>query len=265
MSTTSATTRSTATKASKAAKISQFDSYLDELDEEHLEYLVMGAIQKMTSSKKKGEIGSFLMKNIGDNTTVKGKSKRAPKTDEEGNVVKRPLSEGAKIWNAYAAHLEEQLATMNPTIKITRKMCLRLGSIMKNKGEAQEAEGDENTYYPEHNLSNHTLQDEFEEWNALEDSEKYPPKEKKGTSSTHTSDAEDASEKPKSKGRGRPSTRGILPKAEPKKVSAAETAPLTLAIDTDSEVEAEPPKARGRAKKAEEEKPVKAKKGKKAE
>ncbi len=209
MSTTTATTRTT---SSKAAQTELFRNLVEDLDHNERQDLII-----------------FLTKENKKNTTKTGRAKRAPKLDEDGNVIKKAISPGMAAWNAYVTYLKETLQELYPDAKITRKACLRLGSILKEKGAA--ADEGENCFYPEDNLTTETLQAEWDEWSALPAEEQYPKAEKKEKKfkGSDSEGEESEAEEPKPKA-----------KKTPKKAKA----------ESEDEAEAPKPKARGRPKKA---------------
>jgi len=211
MSTTTATTRTT---SSKAAQTELFRNLVEDLDHNERQDLII-----------------FLTKENKKNTTKTGRAKRAPKLDEDGNVVKKAISPGMAAWNAYVSYLKETLQELYPDTKITRKACLRLGSILKEKGAA--ADEGENCFYPEDNLTTETLQAEWDEWNALPAEEQYPKAEKKEKKSKGSDSEGEESEAEE-------------PKAKPAKASKAKKAKA----ESEDEATAPKPKARGRPKKA---------------
>jgi hypothetical protein len=214
MSTTTATTRTT---SSKAAQTELFRNLVEDLDHNERQDLII-----------------FLTKENKKNTTKTGRAKRAPKLDEDGNVVKKAISPGMAAWNAYVSYLKETLQELYPEAKITRKACLRLGSILKEKGAA--ADEGENCFYPEDNLTTETLQAEWDEWSALPAEEQYPKAEKKEKKSKGSDSEGEESEAEE-------------PKAKAKKTSAQ--APNKKAkAESEDEADAPKPKARGRPKKA---------------
>jgi hypothetical protein len=214
MSTTTATTRTT---SSKAAQTELFRNLVEDLDHNERQHLII-----------------FLTKENKKNTTKTGRAKRAPKLDEDGNVVKKAISPGMAAWNAYVSYLKETLQELYPEAKITRKACLRLGSILKEKGAA--ADEGENCFYPEDNLTTETLQAEWDEWSALPAEEQYPKAEKKEKKSKGSDSEGEESEAEE-------------PKAKAKKTSAQ--APNKKAkAESEDEADAPKPKARGRPKKA---------------
>lgn len=278
MSTTTATTRTT---SSKAAQTELFRNLVEDLDHNERQDLII-----------------FLTKENKKNTTKTGRAKRAPKLDEDGNVVKKAISPGMAAWNAYVSYLKETLQELYPEAKITRKACLRLGSILKEKGAA--ADEGENCFYPEDNLTTETLQAEWDEWSALPAEEQYPKAEKKEKKSKGSdsedeeseaeepkpkakktpkkakAESEDEAEKPKAKGRGRPKKTSPLDEMEDEEAAQSSTeskaskkssksAKATKAKAVEEEEEVKPKKASKKAAKVEEseaEAEVKPKKGK---
>ncbi len=214
MSTTTATTRTT---SSKAAQTELFRNLVEDLDHNERQDLII-----------------FLTKENKKNATKTGRAKRAPKLDEDGNVVKKAISPGMAAWNAYVSYLKETLQELYPEAKITRKACLRLGSILKEKGAA--ADEGENCFYPEDNLTTETLQAEWEEWSALPAEEQYPKAEKK---------------EKKSKGSDSEGEESEAEEPKPKAKKASAEAPKKKAkAESEDEATAPKPKARGRPKKA---------------
>jgi hypothetical protein len=215
---------------------------------------------------EKSELIVFLAKSIEKSMTKTGRAKRAPKVDEDGNIVKRELNEGAKAWNEFVGHIKAKLQEAYPEEKISHKACLRLGSILKDKAEADE---ENNSYYPSENLSHELLIEEWEAWNSLPDELKYPAKEKKATkkaSIVAETDAEEEAPKEK-KPRGRPSKKTVAALDESEDEEApmpkAKAAKKTAAV-SDSEAETvSSKKSKAKAKavvedsEAEEVKPVK--------
>jgi hypothetical protein len=262
MSTTSATSRTT---SSKAAQTELFRTLVDGF-----------------SYNERADLIIFLTKENKKSQTKTGRVKREPKMDEDGNIVKRALSAGVISWNEFVKHVQSELEILYPDTKIIRKACLRLGKILKGKGEAAD-EGD-NSFYPAENLSTETLQEEWEAWNALPDEEKYPKKEKKGKKGAD-SDSEEEELKAKAapetedeaepavkpKGRGRPAKKASpLDEEEEEAVQSSTESKASKKSKAKSvkAVEPEPEKkvakkAKAKAEESEAEEPKAVKKGKK--
>ena len=232
MSTTSATNSS----STKAARNANYEALVDGLE-----------------AWEKSELVIFLMKEVNKSITKTGRAKRAPKLDEDGNIVKRELNPGAKAWNEFVGHIKKELQDAYPGQKVSHKACLRLGSILKDKAEA---EGEDNTYYPIENLSHDVLLEEWEAWNSLPDEEKFPAKpskEKKGkkASAAAETDAEEDAPKEK-KPRGRPSKKTVAALEESEDEEAPKPKPKAkkTAAVSDSEAEtvsSKKSKAKGKA------------------
>ena len=243
MSTSSATNSS----STKAARNASYESLVDGLE-----------------AWEKSELIIFLMKEVNKSITKTGRAKRAPKLDEDGNIVKRELNPGAKAWNEFVGHIKKELQDAYPDEKISHKACLRLGSILKDKAEA---EGEDNTYYPIESLNHDVLLEEWEAWNSLPDEEKFPPKEekpkkgKKASAAAETDAEEEVKEKPKARGRPKKTVAALddeaeeeAPKPKAKKaaavsdseaetVSSKKSKTKAKAVVEDSEVEEVKPKA----------------------
>lgn len=220
MSTSSATNSS----STKAARNANYEALVDGLE-----------------AWEKSELVIFLMKEVNKSITKTGRAKRAPKLDEDGNIVKRELNPGARSWNEFVGHIKSELQDAYPDQKISHKACLRLGSILKDKAEADE---ENNSYYPSENLSHEVLMEEWEAWNSLPDEEKFPPKEekqKKGKKAAAAeTDAEEEAPKEK-KPRGRPSKKTVASmedsEAEEEKPKPKAKAAKKVVVDSETETE----------------------------
>jgi hypothetical protein len=233
------TSSSTSTSASStAARNAKFAAILDEFDGDEL-----------------GKFYIYFTKQMVKEAGKKTRAKREPKVDEDGNVVKRELSEGAKLWNANVSLLKEKLTAYlkenseePDSVKVSHKSCMRLASILKEKAAAL-GEDEENSFYPIDNLSEETMLEEWEAWNSLDDSLKFPPKEKKekatkkGSSEESAEDSEEeVVEKPKTRGRPK---KVVAPMDSEAEAEAEEVKPVkkaAKAVVVDSEAEAEAPK-----------------------
>lgn len=221
MSTTSATNSS----STKAARNASYEALVDGLE-----------------PWEKSELVIFLMKEVNKSITKTGRAKRAPKLDEDGNIVKRELNPGAKAWNEFVGHIKKELQDAYPDEKISHKACLRLGSILKDKAEADE---ENNTFYPIDNLSNEVLMEEWEAWNSLPDDLKFPPKEekaKKGKKASAAAETDAEEEAPKEKKpRGRPSKKTVaaLDESDAEEEAPKPKAKAAKKVVADSETETE--------------------------
>jgi hypothetical protein len=226
------TSSSTSTSASStAARNAKFAAILEEFDGAEL-----------------GKFYLYFTKQMVKEAGKKTRAKREPKLDEEGNVVKRELSEGAKLWNANVSQLKQKLTdylkenSEEPdSVKVSHKSCMRLASILKAKATAL-GEDEENIYYPIDKMSEETMLEEWEAWNSLSEEDKYP---KKKAGDEDDSDSEEEAEKVEKKGRGRPKKQVAQVDSE---AEAEEVKPVPVkkaakvAVVVDSEAEAEAPK-----------------------
>ena len=223
------TSSSTSTSASStAARNAKFAAILEEFDGDEI-----------------GKFYLYITKQMVKDAGKKTRAKREPKVDEDGNVVKRELSEGAKLWNSNVSQLKQKLTAYlkenseePDSVKVSHKSCMRLASILKAKATAL-GEDEENIYYPIEKLSEETMLEEWEAWNSLPEEEKYP-KKKASDENESESEEEEKVEKPK---RGRPAKvkAPVDSEAETEEVKPAPKA-KAKAVVVDSEAEAEAPK-----------------------
>ncbi len=234
------TSSSTSTSASStAARNAKFAAILEEFDGDEI-----------------GKFYLYITKQMVKEAGKKTRAKREPKLDEDGNVVKRELSEGAKLWNSNVSQLKQKLTAYlkenseePDSVKVSHKSCMRLASILKAKAEAL-GEGEENIYYPIDKMSEETMLEEWEAWNSLPEEEKYP---KKKASDENESESEEE-EKVEKKGRGRPKKQVAQVDSEAEaEVVEVKPAPkakkVAVAVDSEAEAEAPTPKAKAKAKK----------------
>ena len=224
------TSSSTSTSASStAARNAKFAAILEEFDGDEI-----------------GKFYLYITKQMVKDAGKKTRAKREPKVDEDGNVVKRELSEGAKLWNSNVSQLKQKLTAYlkenseePDSVKVSHKSCMRLASILKAKATAL-GEDEENIYYPIEKLSEETMLEEWEAWNSLPEEEKYP---KKKASDENESESEEEAEKVEKPKRGRPAKvkAPVDSEAETEEVKPAPKA-KAKAVVVDSEAEAEAPK-----------------------
>jgi hypothetical protein len=142
------------------------------------------------------------------------------------------------------AYIKTELEEAFPDTKIHTKSCMRVGSILKDKGQALGEDNEENTYYPTEKLTNESLMEVWEEWSSLPDEERFPKKEKvsKKVSAASESESEDSeAEKPKTRGRPKKQVAPVDSEAEEAKPAPAKGKAAKKVV-VDSEVEAEVPK-----------------------
>lgn len=188
------------------------------------------------TSTSKAELIVLLTKDVKKELKGGSRTKRAPKLDEEGNVIKQQLNPGMITWRNFYKHINSRLLELTGQEKFPSTHIVTFASVLKNAGHYYDEAGDLD-------LDDDVLLEEFNKWNALSDEQKFPNSKRNSAKSSakasaqHTdveaSEAEE--EKPKTKGR-------------PKKVEKVEEpAPV---------VEEKPKKAIGKTKKVEEPAPV---------
>lgn len=170
----------------------------------------------------KAELIALLSKDLKKELKSSTKTKREPKTDEEGNVVKKPLNAGMVLWREFYTHLQTRLIEVTGNDKVSLKECICVGSILKSGG-----------HYPQENLTDEVALEEYNAYIALTPEERKEKVAQAKSSSTASSEAEASdSEKPKktkSKKVAEPAPEPVVeekPKAQPKKAPAVEAKPV---------------------------------------
>jgi len=173
----------------------------------------------------KAELIALLSKDLKKELKSSTKTKREPKTDEEGNVVKKPLNAGMVLWREFYTHLQTRLIEVTGNDKVSLKECICVGSILKSGG-----------HYPQENLTDEVALEEYNAYIALTPEERKEKVAQAKSSSTASSEAEASdSEKPKktkSKKVAEPASEPVVeekPKAQPKKAPAVEAKPVVAA------------------------------------
>lgn len=161
----------------------------------------------------KAELIALLSKDLKKELKSSTKTKREPKTDEEGNVVKKPLNAGMVLWREFYTHLQTRLIEVTGNDKVSLKECICVGSILKSGG-----------HYPQENLTDEVALEEYNAYIALTPEERKEKVAQAKSASTASSEAEASdSEKPKktkSKKVAEPAPESVVeekPKAQPKK------------------------------------------------
>ncbi len=205
---------------------------------------------------EKSEMASYLIEESTKELAKveKKKTKRAPKLDEEGNVIKRELTEGAKAWNANVSELRVRLTAYlkrkaeeegedSEGVKAANSECMKFGSYLKQKA-AELEEGAENNLYPIENLTEEALIENWGIWSEMTDEEKASLKSSSKTAKTAKAEAVDSEaegEKVEKAKRGRPSKKqavAVDSEAEAEPVPAKKTAKAKVAAPVeDSEAE----------------------------
>jgi hypothetical protein len=168
--------------------------------DEHLSHLPASA---------KAELNILLLKDIKKDLKSGTKKTRAPKLDEEGNVVKQVLHEGMLTWRKFYKEINTRLLALTGEEKLPSMNIVRFSSVLKEAGHYYNDAG-------ELDLDDSFILQEYNRWMALSDEEKFPNKKEKGSSSrgskkttpAHSSsatdvEASDVEEKPKAKPRAK--------------------------------------------------------------
>jgi hypothetical protein len=161
----------------------------------------------------KAELIALLSKDLKKELKSSTKTKREPKMDEEGNVVKKPLNAGMVLWREFYTHLQTRLIEITGNDKVSLKECICVGSILKSGG-----------HYPQENLTDEVALEEYNAYIALTPEERKEKVAQAKSASTATSEADASdSEKPKktkAKKVAEPAPEPVVeekPKAQPKK------------------------------------------------
>lgn len=158
--------------------MSSANQIIDSLYENHLSDL---------TATVKAELIALLSKDLKKELKSSSKTKREPKTDEEGNVVKKPLNAGMVLWREFYTHLQTRLIDLTGNDKVSLKECICVGSILKSGG-----------HYPQENLTDEVALEEYNAYIALTPEERKEKVAQAKSASTATSEADASdSEKPK--------------------------------------------------------------------
>jgi hypothetical protein len=158
--------------------MSSANQIIDSLYENHLSDL---------TATVKAELIALLSKDLKKELKSSTKTKREPKLDEEGNVVKKPLNAGMVLWREFYTHLQTRLIDLTGNDKVSLKECICVGSILKSGG-----------HYPQENLTDEVALEEYNAYIALTPEERKEKVAQAKSASTATSEADASdSEKPK--------------------------------------------------------------------
>jgi hypothetical protein len=174
----------------------------------------------------KAELIALLSKDLKKELKSSTKTKREPKTDEEGNVVKKPLNAGMVLWREFYTHLQTRLIEITGNDKVSLKECICVGSILKSGG-----------HYPQENLTDEVALEEYNAYIALTPEERKEKVAQAKSAATASSEAEASdSEKPKKTTKAKkvaePAPEPVVeekPKAQPKKAAVVEAKPVVAA------------------------------------
>jgi hypothetical protein len=93
--------------------------------DEHLSHLPASA---------KAELNILLLKDIKKDLKSGTKKTRAPKLDEEGNVVKQVLHEGMLTWRKFYKEINTRLLALTGEEKLPSMNIVRFSSVLKEAG-----------------------------------------------------------------------------------------------------------------------------------
>ena len=188
------------------------------------------------SATSKAELIVLLTKDVKKELKGGSRAKRAPKLDNEGNVIKQELNPGMITWRKFYKHINTRLIELTGQQKFPSTHIVTFASVLKNAGHYYDEAGDLD-------LADDVLLEQFNKWSALPDEQKFPNSKRNSAKSSAKASAQhtdieasetEIEEKPASvKAKGRPA----------KKVEKVEEpAPV---------VEETPKKTTGKSKKAE--------------
>jgi hypothetical protein len=165
--------------------------------DEHLSHLPASA---------KAELNILLLKDIKRDLKSGTKKTRAPKIDEEGNVIKQTLHEGMLTWRKFYKEINSKLLALTGQEKLPSMNIVRFSSVLKEAGHYYNDAG-------ELDLDDSFILQQYNTWLALPEDLKFPNKKSSAKSSKKASaiqssattdvEASDVEEKPKAKPRAK--------------------------------------------------------------
>jgi hypothetical protein len=214
--------------------------------DEHLSHLPASA---------KAELNILLLKDIKKDLKSGTKKTRAPKLDEEGNVVKQVLHEGMLTWRKFYKEINTRLLALTGEEKLPSMNIVRFSSVLKEAGHYYNDAG-------ELDLDDSFILQEYNKWLALPEELKFPNKKEKGSSSrgskktsavqsnattdVEASDVEEEAPKPKPKAKASKKVEKVeepVPIEEPvKKDAPVKKTKSKAESKVESEAETEKPK-----------------------
>lgn len=157
------------------------------------------------TASAKAELNILLLKDIKKDLKTGVKKTRAPKFDEEGNVIKQVLHEGMLTWRKFYKEINSKLLALTGQEKLPSVNIVRFSSVLKEAGHYYNEAG-------ELDLDDSFILQEYNKWLALPEEEKFPNKKSSAKSSKKTSavqsstttdieqsDVEEPKSKPKAK------------------------------------------------------------------
>ena len=148
----------------------------------------------------KAELIILLSKDMKKEVKGGSRTKRAPKLDDKGNVVKQQLNPGMITWRKFYTEINTRLLALTGQEKFPSTHIVTFASTLKNAGHYYDEAGDLD-------LDDDVLLEKFNTWNALPDAEKFPNSKKnskassvvQSSSATDVEASEAEEEKPKTK------------------------------------------------------------------
>jgi hypothetical protein len=219
---------------------------LQAIFDEHLSHL---------PASVKAELNILLLKDIKRDLKTGTKKTRAPKLDEEGNVIKQTLHEGMLTWRKFYKEVNTRLLALTGETKLPSMNIVRFSSVLKEAGHYYNDAG-------ELDLDDSFILQEYNAWLALPEEQRFPNKKEKGSSSrsskktsavqsSATTDVEQSDveeEKPKPKPRAKKTekveeTKAVVEeKPEPVKKAPKKETKSKAESKVESEAETEKPK-----------------------
>lgn len=211
--------------------------------DEHLSHLTASA---------KAELNILLLKDIKKDLKSSSKKTRAPKIDEEGNIIKQTLHEGMLTWRKFYKEINIRLLALTGQEKLPSMNIVRFSSVLKEAGHYYNEAG-------ELDLDDSFILQEYNKWLALPEELKFPNKKSSAKSSkkasavqsNSTTDVEQSDveeEKPKPKPRAKKTekveeTKPVVEeKPEPVKKAPKKETKSKAESKVESEAETEKPK-----------------------
>jgi hypothetical protein len=216
---------------------------LQAIFDEHLSHL---------PASVKAELNILLLKDIKRDLKSGTKKTRAPKLDEEGNVIKQTLHEGMLTWRKFYKEVNTRLLALTGETKLPSMNIVRFSSVLKEAGHYYNEAG-------ELDLDDSFILQEYNKWLALPEELKFPNKKSSAKSSKKTSAVQSSAttdveqsdveeEKPKPKPRAKKTekveeTKAVVEeKPEPVKKSPKKETKSKAESKVESEAEIEKPK-----------------------
>jgi len=135
------------------------------------------------SATSKAELIVLLTKDVKKELKGGSRAKRAPKLDNEGNVIKQELNPGMITWRKFYKHINTRLIELTGQEKFPSTHIVTFASVLKNAGHYYDEAGDLD-------LADDVLLEKFNTWNALPQEQKFPNSKKSSKTSSAKASAE---------------------------------------------------------------------------